>query len=403
MRKFHILAAFDRFNYGDLLFGHLAAAEIRARMPKAEINYYGTRHADLSVQGGFKTRPLTTLFHGDIGRDDIIWVAGGEVLSTRWVRMAEHNMPHFLSRQLRRVEWRIGRDRTDWLCRRMLRAQNLLPWILDPAVFPKENCPTVVYSSVGGRGIEKLSPTFRTWAANALNRASYLSVRDTRTQTLVEDLTGHAPALLPDSAVVMDQLHGCEESQAAFDRIAARMEGLPSEYIAVQTALKFYASQKSQMHRSLQEIHRRTGRQVVLFSIGRASGHEDQIAAQSIYTSLGKPDWLHLAPDDTTVWEIMALIARSQCYVGTSLHGFITAFVFAVPRVGLSPHVGKLTGFRDAWDLEEMPAAVPFDEIAPAVNQALKIPVASMLAQRDKVQAISQTGTDGLWKIVASG
>jgi polysaccharide pyruvyl transferase WcaK-like protein len=150
----------------------------------------------------------------------------------------------------------------------------------------------------------------------------------------------------------------------------------------------------------VEAVHALTGLPVVAFAIGRASGHEDQVSAKRLAARLEGRAWFRRAPDDLDIWQIMALIAGSAGYIGSSLHGFITAFAFAVPRVGLAPKVKKLITFRDDWDLPTMPAGVAFADLPVAVTQALAQDPAAMVAQAARVRAQAEAGLADLWAAV---
>lgn len=49
---FHVLGAFDRFNYGDVLFAQISRQLIMDEFPGAQIAFYGTHRSDLAEMGG---------------------------------------------------------------------------------------------------------------------------------------------------------------------------------------------------------------------------------------------------------------------------------------------------------------------------------------------------------------
>jgi polysaccharide pyruvyl transferase WcaK-like protein len=57
-----------------------------------------------------------------------------------------------------------------------------------------------------------------------------------------------------------------------------------------------------------------------------------------------------LIADCDSVFDLMGLIAGARLYVGTSLHGAITAVSYGVPVLGLCPsRVRKLAAFLGTW------------------------------------------------------
>jgi hypothetical protein len=381
-RAYHIVGAFDRFNYGDVLFAHLAARAIRDMDPDADVAFYGTHSADLTRQGGVKTAGLKTLY-GKVKDDDVVWIAGGEVLGSRWTLMAEHNMARFPARLVRSLRVRLGVERLDPIFRVMARVPNRVPWVFDPTDFHSGSQPKVIYNAVGGRGVAGLHGTVLAWVCSALARSTWISVRDHGSQNVLGAALGAAPKLAPDPAVLMNEL----TDHATLDRhrtaIRARTKGpvFPEHYISLQCGINYYTGHEDILGQAIERLHATTGLAVVLFAIGRASGHEDHLVADRLASRLGQKPWLYVAPDDLNIWEIMALIAGADCYIGTSLHGFVTAFTYGVPRVGLSPRVGKIVGFRDAWDVQTMPAGIEFSVLPEAAVRAMAHDK-TLLAQR---------------------
>lgn len=402
-RTYHIVGAFDRFNYGDVLFAHLAARSVQEADPNARISFYGTRPIDLRSAGGVQTRALATLFSGAVRAGDVVWVAGGEVLASRWTLMAEHNLPPHVAAVVRRLRRQLGIERIDPLFRRLARVPSRLPWVFDPADFPPGSRPTVVYGSVGGRGAAALVGPVVDWARAALGRAAWISVRDHGSQGALATVLGLPPALSPDPAVLMDGLRDRATLKAVHGRLSARtgIAGLPERYICLQCGINYFTGQEAALTEAVVRLQAATALPVVTFAIGRAAGHEDQTVARPLAARLGARAWLYTAPDDMDVWEIMALIAGASCYAGTSLHGFVTAFTFAVPRVGLSPRVGKIVGFRDAWDLPTMPAGIEFADLPESALRAIAHDSAAMAHQVRVVQDIYRATLHDLWKALA--
>jgi polysaccharide pyruvyl transferase WcaK-like protein len=49
-----------------------------------------------------------------------------------------------------------------------------------------------------------------------------------------------------------------------------------------------------------------------------------------------------------SIYDVMFLIAKSKCYIGTSLHGAITAAAYHRPTIGINS-VKKLNEMIDCW------------------------------------------------------
>ena len=49
------------------------------------------------------------------------------------------------------------------------------------------------------------------------------------------------------------------------------------------------------------------------------------------------------------MWDTMFLISKSACYMGTSLHGIITAQSFSVPYLLINETILKAVDYMDCW------------------------------------------------------
>lgn len=400
---FHVLGAFDRFNYGDVLFAQVSKQLIMDEFPGAQIAFHGTHRSDLTEMGGVPTKPMRALYR-EIGRQtqpvrNVIVVAGGEVLGAPWHLMYEHAMSPMAARTLRRIRHRIGSERLDLVFKLLSRCPSVLPWIPDPVTFTTTGTVDVIYNSVGGQGVGLGYAEMTQWQRSSLAKASWLSVRDAKTADRIVALGLPKPRLSPDSAVLMAEMQSPLALRGHRSAVWGRMKSegfVENGYLCVQCGMKYFDKNETVLVDQIQRVHAQYGLPIVGFAIGRAAGHEDHIVARRLAERLGHPSWFSLAPEDMTIWEIMSLIAGSACYVGSSLHGYITAFAFAKPRVGLAS-IGKIVGFRDAWDIPDMPAGPSFPEIAEAVGRALAQDRGAMRAQADQVARQYRADTVDMW------
>jgi hypothetical protein len=81
----------------------------------------------------------------------------------------------------------------------------------------------------------------------------------------------------------------------------------------------------------------------------------------------------------------MYLIARARAFVGTSLHGNITALSYAVPHLGLTESIPKLASFLETWDLSEQQACVPLDGFGAKLEAVLRIAKSALEEKRQQV------------------
>jgi hypothetical protein len=399
--KIAAVGAFDRFNYGDVLFAKVAEMNFAAAMPDAGITYYALRASDLTAEGGVPTSPLSDLYRIRLEPSQKLMVVltGGELLAPTWTQMAEHHVPRQISRQMRRVNRRTGYSMWDPIWRRVYGCPNLMPWVIDPRDCAQPDQTHVVYNAVGGTSTALLSRAQLAWRSKALLQADWLTARDDVTAEALARWDVPKPEVAPDSAVTMAGLLAPAEAARIRKDILAHAGLDDGPYLCIQSGMKWAHGQEDLIAAKLREVHDRTGLNVLAFAIGRAAGHDDQFVSASLSKRLGKEPWFGEAPHDLTVNGVMALIAGSACYAGTSLHGFITAFAFGHPRVGLSRHLTKLIGFRDSWDLPSMPAGIEYADMPDAVDRALDHDGAVLTA---KAAEVSKVYLDSFNRMIAT-
>ena len=58
-------------------------------------------------------------------------------------------------------------------------------------------------------------------------------------------------------------------------------------------------------------------------------------------------------PENLNIYEIMYIESQSKCFIGTSLHGNITAISYEVNNIGIDKSVKKLDEFLKTWSLHK--------------------------------------------------
>ncbi|MDY7094873.1 MAG: polysaccharide pyruvyl transferase family protein [Acidobacteriota bacterium] len=370
-RRWHLVGAFDRFNYGDLLFPHLVERSLERLGVAVELRCWSTRAADLSAHGGKVCGSLRQLQASEARSGDAVVVAGGEVLAARWtgtLRGLVSPRPSLALGLARRV---LGAATTDFLARQWLHGRTPQPWLLGPE---DVGGAMVAYNAVGAQGVTSLPPALARPAQERLAQARHLAVRDRGSREALESW-GLAPALAPDSAALVAELfpRGWLEEQLSpptTDLLQRRGEG----FLVFQTGRFPLRRRLSTVADQLRQLVDATGRPLVLLPLGLASAHEDPHALAQLAATLGSA--AELAPV-RTIWDQMAILAAAGLYAGTSLHGALTATAFEVPVVGVGSRVSKLEAFLEDWYLgagpeSRSPACAPPEDLCPAALDALE-------------------------------
>src|SRR5690606_810698 len=86
MEKLLIIGAFDRYNYGDLLFPLIIEKQLDSYGKNFQYEYFGIVESDLSKEGGKPTLGLDAFYEqlADPEQKASVIIAGGEALGVTW-------------------------------------------------------------------------------------------------------------------------------------------------------------------------------------------------------------------------------------------------------------------------------------------------------------------------------
>ncbi len=373
-----LFGAFDRHNFGDLLFPHVAAA----LMPGRDLVFAGLVDRDLRRHGGHSVVALARLAIGSRDRPSMLIHVGGEILTCDAWQAAVMLLPPERAQQTVAYLETRPRERLEWV-HAMLGTSALAPYTVSRRLYP--GLLSVIYAGVGGTAIGQVAADLRAEVLANLGAADAVGVRDGHT---LEQLlaAGIDARLMPDPAVMVAELFGAKiRSRARDGEVAEVLRTFAQGYVAVQFSADFGADRSlTQIAVQLDQIAALDGYGVVLFRAGAAPWHDDLARLGQVAARL-RPGSARLF-ESIDLWDICALIASSRAYCGSSLHGRIVATAFALPRVSLRPPVAtggvsKQAAFAASWDDSGFPAEVEPRDIAQAIHAALAIPQAHLRQQ----------------------
>ena len=185
MKSINIIGAFDRYNYGDLLFPIIIEEYIKKYncelIKKYELEYYALVHSDLSKVGGKKTKALSDLYNKNVEKGSYLIVSGGDVLAARIGNMDIDLCKSFkemiYKKTLRKLQ---GIENFEKKSKRLFDIDSSFPWVVDERVF--NGNLKVIYNAVGGSTIDKLPPKDQSFIMGAMKNSSYISVRDNKSK-----------------------------------------------------------------------------------------------------------------------------------------------------------------------------------------------------------------------------
>lgn len=360
-----LFGAFDRHNFGDLLFPHL----MTALLPERAFAFAGLVERDLRAFGGHRVRAL-----GAERPLQLIHVGGELLACTAWQAAVMLLDPAGAAAAIARYD-AAPVAAAAWAADQ-LGSSRLAPYVAGREALAPGG--TLIFNAVGGVDWPHLPLAHREAVQTALRQADWVSVRDHLTQAALRAEGLDAP-LCPDPAVMVAACFG--------ERIAVRQHhgkvqalhtDFPQGYLALQFSADFGDDATlDALVRELSRVVAATGLGLVCYRAGAAPWHDDAGLYDILQQRL--PPGTTRLFESLNLWDICALIAASRGAVGSSLHGRIVALAYGLPRVSLiPPQQGdrplKAAAFAETWEPDSVPRGVTVDEIERAVMQALAAP-----------------------------
>jgi hypothetical protein len=365
-----LFGAFDRHNFGDLLFPHVLAA----MLPGRRLRFAGLAESDMREYGGHEVEAIATLI--DLCGEnpvDVVHV-GGELLTCDAWQAA------VMLSSTRRAKSVIN-ERAAWLWVPLQWADEHLgiatrtPYVVSRGYFA--HMRTLAFNAVGGVDLDRCEQSMRAEVFDSLKTANDITVRDTVTQATLE-AAGISTRLLPDPAVMVAELFGgLIRGRSASEAISTIRDACPNGYIAVQFSADFGDDRTlDEIAAQLDEAAQSHGLGVAFFCAGIAPWHDDYEVFERTRQRMRTPAVQLLTSPN--LWDICALIAGSSIYCGSSLHGRIVAAAFELPRVNIrhpasTAQRSKQSAFADTWEEPDMPGEVGIAELARSIDAALRI------------------------------
>jgi hypothetical protein len=355
------LGTFDVENYGDLLYPLVFRYLLQRRDPSLRVRQYSLLPGDAPQEIGFETCPTRSLFEAAGAEPRTLVVGGGDILRTDWDLIARHygrnsrvsygGLRHsigtvglfcyFLRKNLLRLD--AGSFYADRFRARWMNYPAAGPFLINPEDLPRGG--VVSYISCGVP--HDFAAAERDRVKRTFDRARSIYLRDEQSaEKLRRAGVLHQIRVAPDLTVTLsDQFDHADQARRGRE-ILSRLGMTGGRPVLCFQSKPYPGFSEEEIVRQLKRYKERACSDVILLPTGYC--HGDHEFLQSLSKQSGGA--LKYA-GVYSVFDVMAIIAASDLFVGTSLHGNITAFSFGIPHLFGPLPVAKAEGFLSVMNL----------------------------------------------------
>jgi hypothetical protein len=354
------LGTFDLENYGDLLYPIIFRHLLMRLDTTLEVHHYSPLAVKAPQKAGFETYSIQTLFQASNEPRRLV-VGGGDILRTDWDVVASHYgtdscvsyaglrrsigplnaFDYLLRRNIGRLQpaaFHANRFRSRWM-----NYPAAGPFLFNASKLPEGSL--VSYLSCGVPN--DFTPIERSRVKGLFEEAHFIYLRDEYSKEKLRRAgVESAIHVAPDLAVTLSDQFEKEEQLHRGQNILSRF-GIDKRRSFLCFQCKPHPGfDEEEIVRQLKRYQERTNSAVVLLPTGYC--HGDHKFLQSLMRrSRGALKYANVY----SIADIMCIIAASDLFVGTSLHGNVTASSFGIPHLFGPLPVDKASGFLRVMNL----------------------------------------------------
>ena len=279
-----------------------------------------TTYSDMTDRGALKTNGSDILYRLSKFKNNILIIGGGECLFCGWKEILSYVSE----------------------CEEDERHKTKFPFTIGKNEL--KNLDIVVYNSVGGYQLNERPEWYNNKEnIRILESADFISVRD-RITSLGISRMNLVHCIRADSAILISKLYDDNYLRCHMSERARRITST-GRYLFFQIGLQHLKEWEKDYASVLTNVSKEKGLHICMCPIGTALGHDDDKALSVIASYMPKETYTIV--DLPSVWDIMGLIRWSEIYVGSSLHGAITAMSYRRPLIAYGPR--KLQIYIETW------------------------------------------------------
>ena len=340
--KIALVGAFDRYNYGDILMPIIMRNQIidNLNIKNMEFSYYGLFESDMSKCKGYSTQALSKLKNKDV---DVIIFVGGEILTSRYTGMYLNTLNNKLKIFYFKSMRRLFNSFTENICRKKTGLDYLKPWIPNKNDFKTKK---IIYNTVGGDLFFGTDNENVTSVIDNINSFDYISIRESQTYNAVKSIRKDI-FLFPDSVVSISKYISEQEIEKNISKSKKDFIDGFGKYFVLQVNKIIGLKNIESLTEEILKIEDKYDVKCILLPIGYAQGHEDTVPLSMINHKINNKKTVYF--DYNNIYETLYILKNATLYIGTSLHGAITAISYGIPHFALTNKIKKLVDFLETW------------------------------------------------------
>lgn len=355
------VGTFDVENYGDLLYPVVFRRILERHDARTRVHPYSNLDDEAPLAADFRTRALRSLFDAGLPQPGAIVVGGGDILRTDSELVAEHYRAAQDGRAGKLLRTLGPADFLQYLVRNRLppprgskfyAARFNARWMSHPGPGPflinrddLPGAPPVCYLSCGVP--HEFSPAESGRVASTFDKANYIYLRDEQSSAkLMRAGVGRTIRVAPDLIVTLSDCFPHETELRRGRAILSRYGVDVGRPVLCFQSKPHTGFSPEEVVRQLTLYRQRTGAEVALLPLGYC--HRDHHFLSEVAKRAGGA---FKFVGVRSVFDMMAVIAAGSVFVGTSMHGNITAFSYGLPHLYGPLGVDKAEGFLSSADL----------------------------------------------------
>jgi hypothetical protein len=338
-------AASDRENYGDLLYSVIIRKMLESRGSGEKLLFYAFLDGPAPGDAGYEVRCIREVIDAETALVSSLIIGGGDILRTDTATLASHYKYTYRKRLGYPVLQWIGEKYlkrptvTEKFLQRYMNYDAPGSFLLDAVKFP--GVGSVHFCSCGCP--LDFAPDERSRVRDVLEHAAYLSVRDRRSRDklLAAGVTREIHTV-PDLIMTLsDYYDPATEKRKGRDILRSFGVDTGRRVLCFQ-CMPHAGEPMDQIVSQLNRYRQRAGAEIVLLPLGYCHS-DDRYLKRLSRASGGAFRYVGVR----SIFDMLSVIASCDLFLGTSMHGNITALSFGIPHLFGPIRVDKAEGFLD--------------------------------------------------------